>query len=204
MDQAKTNDLHWRKKDPKTGKARKGEPVYHEVKLGEAMFGHEMLNRAEFWKRDKHGKPINLKDNRGRKMKGKYEIDYQKVQDDKQLVWKQWFMMKIATDLYDHRAFHANEPRFNFTYYQQVIESLERIPGDILQDEHSMKDTVVNKHFFSKSDMKWLRNTARVENFDLYWKAFFKDVFLNDKPEEGIGLLLALSLAMKAIVEQKV
>ncbi len=197
MDQTETTKRHY-------GEHRLQEPAYHEVKLGEAMFGHEMLNRAEFWKRDKHDKPINLIDSKGRKIKGKYEIDYQKVQDNKQQVWKQWFMMKVATDLFAHRALHANEPRFNFTYYQNAVEAIGRIPGDIMQDEFNMKQTDVTKYFFNKSDIAWLRKTGRVQNFDLYWKAMVKDVLLDDKPEEGIGIFSALALAMKAIVRDKV
>jgi len=198
LDQTETSSRHWGPDH------RSLEPAYHEVKLGEAMFGHEMLNRAEFWKRDDHGNPVNMRDKKGRKIKGMYEIDYQRVQDEKQLVWKQWFMMKVAGDLYAHRALHANEPRFNLTYYQNVVESIGRIPGNILQNEYSIKDTHVNKYFFNKADIAWLKKTATVENFDLYWRAMLKDVFMDDKPEEGIGLILALSLAMKAIIEQKV
>ncbi|HSW48299.1 MAG TPA: hypothetical protein VLG67_04440, partial [Candidatus Saccharimonadales bacterium] len=202
MDQTETNHRHWRK--GKDGKTHPGEPAFHEVKLGEAMFGHEMLNRPLFWKRDKLGRAIPIKDQNGKRIKGSYEIDYQKVQDHKQDVWKQWFLMKIAGDLYSHRALHANEPRLNFTYYQKVLESIGRIPKDILQNEFDFKKSHTSEYFFNESDMAWLKNKARVETFDLYYKAILKDLFIDDKPEEGIGLVLALSLAMKAIVANKI
>ena len=203
MDQTATSRRHW-KGDMPDDKPRTGEPIYHEVTLGEAMFGHEMLNIPEFWKLDKHGKPINLRDSRGRKMKGKYEIDYEKVQKNKQQVWKQWFMMKVGADLYTHRALHANEPRFNISYYQNVVETLGRMSKVIEQNEYSMKDSHTTENFFNKQDMAWLKKLATVESFDLYWRAILKDVFMDDDPEKGIGLLLALSLAMKGIISDKV
>ncbi len=198
LDQKETSRRHW-------DDHRESEPAFHDVPLGEALFGHEMLNIPKFWKRDDKGRPINLRDNKGRKMKGLYEIDYLKVQENKQDVWKQWFMIKVAADLRSHKMLHGNDVRYNFTYYQNVIESLGRIPGNILQDEYKMKDTVVNERFFTKANIAWLREKAGVTNFNLYMGAILKDLILEeDKPEEGIGLLLALSLAMKAIVRDKV
>ena len=206
MDQTKTHERHFKKHDPDDhDKHRNVEPVFKDVRLGEAMFGHEMLNRAEFWKRDDKGKPINMVDRKGRKMKGLYEIDYQKVQDNKQALWKQWVMTKIAADLYSHRALHEDDIRFNFTYYQQAIEALGRIPGNLDQDQYKFKDTHVKEFFFNKADIAWIREKSNATNFSLYAGAFFKDVLLeDDKSDEGIGILLALSLAMKAIVRDKV
>jgi hypothetical protein len=203
LDQTATNDRHWHEDDGH-GHHRNMQPVYHEVTMGEAMFGHEMLNRPQFWKMDDRGKPIHLRDRNGKKIKGKYVIDWEKVQDQKQAVWKQWFMMKLAGDFYSHRALHANDVRYNLTYYQNAVEAIGRIAGDLMQDEFGMKDTVSHEAFFNKQDIAWLKRMARIESFDLYWRAVLKDIFTDDKPEEGIGLLLALSIAMKGIIADKV
>jgi len=155
---------------------RKHEPMYREMTLGEAMFGHELLNRQEFWLRDENGKPINMKDKNGRKMKGMYEIDYVKVQDDKALLWKQFFMTKIAADLHAHRKLHSPDSRFDINYYSNVIKAIESIPSAIEADEFSLKDQVRKGNFFNEQDMKWFRRSIKIETYDLFSRAFLKDI----------------------------
>jgi hypothetical protein len=178
-------------------------PIYREMPLGEAMFGHELLNREEFWLRDpKTGKPINMVDDKGRKMKGLYEIDYDKVNDKKILVWKQFFMTKLVADLWAHRAYHSHDKRFDINYYDNVLAAIESIPGELKSDEFSIRDQFISKSFFDEKDMKWMRTRAKVENYDLFVRAFFKDILLPDEKDEGIGLLLALSLFTRSIIKQ--
>lgn len=192
---------------------RQHKPVYREMTLGEAMFGHDLLNREAFWKKDDKGKPINKVIN-GHKLKGVYEIDYDKVEANKILVWKQWFMTKLAADLWSHRDFHSTDTRYDLNYYKNIVEAIASIPGGFTDDdqahgqaglqgdEFSIRDQAIIRRFFDKKDMAWFKKTARVENFDLYFRAVFKDILLEDEKEEGIGLMLALSLFTRQIVKQ--
>lgn len=189
-----------------TIRARKDNPdalvIFREMPLGEAMFGHELLNREKFWKKDSKNRPICMKDDKGRDIKGVYEIDYDKVNSNKDLLWKQWFMTKIAGDLWAHRSYHMTDSRFDLNYYKNVIAAIESIPGDFDSDEFSLTQYVNQKKFFNKNDMKWFRKSVKVENFDLYLRAIFRDAVLPDDPQTGIGLLEALSLFTRQIIRQ--
>lgn len=180
----------------------KGEPVYRDMTIAEMMFGHGMLNRADFWARDSKNKPIPVYDNKGKRIKGVFEIDYDKVNEKPQLIWKQWFMTKIAADLLRHRKLYLHDERFNFTYYQNAVNALIKIPGKIMSDEYGLQRVIETEPFFSKADIAWLRREAKVETFDLYWKAGASDLLKPKDPEEGIGLFLGLSLLMRTIVKQ--
>ncbi len=178
-------------------------PVYREMTLGEAMFGHEMLNREQFWLRDKKGKPIEMRDKNGRKMKGLYEIDYDKVEGNKIQVWKQFFMTKIGADLHAHRAFHSSDNRFDINYYNNVLKAIESIGKEVEGDEFSIRDQTRGGNFFDKKDMKWFRKSIKVENYDLFLRAIFRDLLMPDEKQEGIGLLLFFSLAAREIVRRE-
>jgi hypothetical protein len=188
-----------------TASMREKKPVHREMALGEAMFGHELLNREQFWKRDpKTGKPINKLDGKGRKMKGIYKIDYDKLMTDdgKKALWKQFFMTKLAADLWAHRSYHSSDQRFDLNYYNNVIKAIESIPAGITGDEYDMRKQISTKNFFDKQDMAWFKKNAKIENYDLFLRAFFKDILLPDEKEEGIGLVLALSIFSRAIIQQ--
>lgn len=180
-------------------------PIYREMTLGEAMFGHEMLNREQFWLRDKKGKPIEMRDKDGRKMKGLYEIDYDKVEtpEGKIQVWKQFFMTKIAADLHSHRAFHSSDNRFDINYYNNVLKAIESISAGVDGDEFSIRDQTKEGNFFNKKDMKWFRKSIKVENYDLFLRAIFRDLLMPDEKQEGIGLMLFFSLAAREIVRRE-
>lgn len=199
-------DLHFNRKIralDQTATIKAGKPVYRDMPLAEAMFGHELLNREAFWKRDSRGRPINQLDARGLKMKGIYEIDYDKLQTDKgkELIWKQFFMVKLAADLHAHRKFHAPDNSFDLNYYNSVIKAIEAIPAAVKSDEYSLTDQVREGSFFNKNDMKWFRRSIKVENYDLFVRGFFKDIALPEDPQEGIGILLALSILSRQIVK---
>ncbi|HUQ84688.1 MAG TPA: hypothetical protein VM077_00010 [Candidatus Limnocylindrales bacterium] len=180
-------------------------PIYRDMTLGEAMFGHEMLNREQFWLRDKNGKPIEMRDKNGRKAKGIYEIDYDKVNstDGKKQLWKQFFMTKIAADLHSHRAFHSADNRFDINYYNNVLKAIESIPIGVGGDEFSIRDQTRDGNFFDKKDMKWFKKSIKVENYNLFLRAVFKDLLMPDEKQEGIGLLLFFSLAAREIVRRE-
>lgn len=183
--------------------ARDGRPVYRVMALGEAMFGHELLNRKEFWLTDTKGKPIEMIDGHGRRMKGIYEIDYDKVQKDKKLLWKQWAATKWATDMAAHRDLHSHDSRFDINYFNNVIKAIESIPADVEGDEFSIRQQIVRKKFFDKKDMKWIKKTAKVENYNLFTRAILKDMLLPDEKEGGIGFFLLLQLMSREIVRRE-
>lgn len=184
---------------------REHRPMYRVMTLGEAMFGHELLNREQFWLRDKRGKPIEMRDKNGRKMKGLYEIDYDKLEttDGKVQVWKQFFMTKLAGDLHAHRAFHSSDNRFDINYYNNVLKAVESIPKGLEGDEFSIRDQTREGNFFDKKDMKWFKQAIKVENYDLFLRAVFKDIFLPDEKEGGIGILLFFTLAAREIIRRE-
>lgn len=180
-------------------------PVYREMTLGEAMFGHELLNREMFWKRNKKGKPIEMRDENGRRMKGLYEIDYDKLEttEGRIQVWKQFFMTKIGADLHAHRAYHSSDNRFDINYYNNVIKAIESIGHDVEGDEFSIRDQTRGGNFFNKKDMKWFKKTVKLENYNLFMRAIFRDILMPDEKQEGIGLFLFFSLAAREIIRRE-
>jgi hypothetical protein len=181
-------------------------PIFRDMPLGEAMFGHEVLNRPAFWKRDENGRPINMVDARGRKVKGLYEIDYDKLntKEGKLLLVKQWFMTKIAADLHSHRDIHSTDPRYDINYYTSILSALEAIPSVIGSDEHSITDQVVLERFLSKKDMKWLKKSIKIENFNLFVRAIAKDFLLPEEEKSGLSLFfLPLIIASREIIRRE-
>ncbi len=182
--------------------ANHGIPIFRDMTLGESMFGHELLNREKFWLKDpKTHKPICKRDMKGRPVKGVYEIDYNKVNDNKTFLWKQFFMTKLAADLYAHRDMRSTDTRFDINYFKDIIKAIESIPADLKVDEYKMIQHTKGR-FFDKADMRWFKKTIKVENYDLYVRAVFKDLFLPEDQEQGIGLLAALGLFTRSIIKQ--
>ncbi len=56
-------------------------------------------------------------------------------------------------------------------------------------------------HYFDKKDMRWFRKTIKVENYDLYLRAIFKDILGPDDPEQGIGIMAMLGIFASQIVK---
>jgi hypothetical protein len=147
---------------------------YETIPLGEAMFGYEMLNIPQFrmCERDKDGKEIE-----GKWMirDGRYVIDYNKVDADKTLVWKQFSLMKIGADLWSHIDAHSKDPKYSIGYFRKVLEAIEQIPAEILGDEYNMKDTTVGKYLFDKDQMRWLKNLTKTTNFRMLLRGLRND-----------------------------
>jgi hypothetical protein len=117
------------------------------------MFGHELLDREEFWVRGKNGIPLRDRDNHR-------IIDYNKVQANKTLIWKQWAIMKFAADVQQHRMKYSMDRKFPPSYYEHVFEALESIPGAVWGDEYRMSKTIVPENFFNHHDMAILKRKA--------------------------------------------
>lgn len=162
---------------------------FRTMKLGEALFGHQVLDRKMFWKVE-NGRYV-MKD-------GKHVIDYTKVQKNKTQLWKNWALMKIAGDIHTHRALHSTDPGFNFTYYLNVIKAMEALPGDIMGDEFKMRNLTINNKLFSKADIAWLREISGATAFNIYTLAVLESLFF-PKTKEGTGIGDAIGNFFKAI-----
>ena len=153
--------------------------------LGQAMFGKQMLDIPAFWKTDQRtGKLI------------KHEIDYKKLNTDKtHELMKRWVLTFVAGQILEHRSLQpwATGIRYDFTYYDDIIGALSKIPGDILYDQTSMKRTDIPAYFFSKEQIAWLRKISGTGRFKLYSLAFLQEIFLGkrgSKEEMGLTALM--------------
>lgn len=157
--------------DPRKQFAWKTE--WTDMPIGEAMFGHELLDREELWMeaKDRDGKPIKgvwlfQQDENGnykRKKNGDkiHMIDYDKVNKNKLLIWKQWALLKVAADIQAHRLNDRNmDPPYHPSYYKDIFTALKNIPGAIWGDEYSMSGIIVPEDFFDKNDMRILKHKA--------------------------------------------
>jgi hypothetical protein len=179
-------NMKMRTLDQTLTKKNHGNPVYRDMYLGERMFGHAMVNRKEFWKKEG-----------GRYVKdasGRHVIDWEQVQDivknggdkGKTMIWKQFVMTKIAAELRAHRSIHTTDPSYNVGYYLNILDALASIPGEIEGDEYDNKNVKTPRNsFFSKADMAWLKRYAGVTNFRLYTTAFLSDHFHKKQGEQG-------------------
>lgn len=159
-----------------------GERKFKDVTLAEAMFGYQLLNRSQFWMRDKHGKPVYDPET------GRHMIDANKVNTDwgKVLLWKSWALMEIGNRLAAHRDIHSTDPLYNFTYYLNVIEALKSIPGEFLGDDSDIRSVKKSKPFFDKNDIKWFRSISGLSNRNLYGRALLETFFM-PKSNKGTG-----------------
>ncbi len=106
--------------------------------LGEAMIGHEVLDIPEFRRRVKDVGPREWQElkKRGYRKRGKYiirpdgkhDIDYDRVQENKPMVWKQWLLMKIAADLWSHIDRHSTDSRFTLAHYDDIVDAIKSLP----------------------------------------------------------------------------
>ena len=170
----------------------KPEIEYRDMTLGEKLFGYELLNRKEFWK---------IKDGKVQRENGRNVIDYAKVNSEKGKIflWKQWALMKIAADLYAHRAKNSTDPSFNLTYYENAIEAIGSIPGEIWGDEMKMQGLKIGESFFNKKDIAWLREISGTTRFSLYSRSIAESLLWPKDDKDGTGLGDAFGNFFKAI-----
>ncbi|MGI8420547.1 MAG: hypothetical protein ACR2LN_07965 [Candidatus Levyibacteriota bacterium] len=179
-----------------TGRDEKGKDTwkYETMPLGQAIFGHLILDVPLFRKK---AKDITEEDKeKGYKRKGlylvdrdgKHVIDYDKVQssEGKTYAWKQWALMKLGADMWTHIDRHSRDPAYGIAHYIDIIEALESIPGEVFGDETDMRKSRVTKSFFSHEQMKWLRRISGTTDFKLFTKAILTDIFQSKHRKEGL------------------
>lgn len=177
-------------------KGRKGDDddvwEWEDGYLGEALFGHQILDIPEFRKK---AKELTDEDkDKGYRKAGKYikdadgnfVIDYNKVQADQTLVWKQWALMKMGADLWSHISNHSTDPAYGLAHYIDVLEAIESIPGGVEGSDKDMRGTRVVTPFFDHAQIKWLRQISGTTNLKLYTRAIFTDIFTGKHRKGGV------------------
>lgn len=167
---------------------------FEEMPLGEAIFGYQILNIPEFRQEAEHFQKLNpeaweaMKED-GYKKKGKYikspdgryVIDYDKVENNKVLAYKQWALMKIGADMWTHITRHSTDPSYNMAHYMDVIQAIATIGGEVLGDDVDMTKTRVVKPYFSEGQLKWLKKMSKTTTSRLFTRQLFEDIFIGDK-----------------------
>lgn len=179
---------------------------YRTIPLGEALFGYQMLDIPEFWKREEdphgdhddshgHGKKGKvLKDEKGRRM-----IDYNLVHKNPTALYKQFALMKFAGDMWTHIDRHSSDPTYDYHHFLEIIEALERIPAEITGSDKDMRDVRISKSFFSHAQIKWLRKMAKVDNYSLFRRQFIDDIFGGGHDKKGSGFGDSFSMIANAV-----
>lgn len=159
---------------------------FEDMPLGKAIFGHQILDIPEFrmsskvpkseweqgWK--KRGKYIIDEE-------GKHVIDYNKVQGNKVLAYKQWALMKLGADLWTHITRHSTDPAYSMEHYMSVIEAIETIAGEVMGDETDMRGIRAVKPYFDHHQMQWLKRMSGTTTFKLFHRQLLSDLFIGDK-----------------------
>lgn len=159
---------------------------WREMSLAESMFGREMLDVPEFWEEVSEGTP-GAKKYETRDKDGNYKFTWRiphkisgkEVNDNRTQLIKQMAKMRIAAELYEHVDLHSTDPRYNFIYYETIIQALEALPGGVLGDETDMKRsrTKVDKRhrYFSPEDIEWIRKKSHTEQWRTVGQAILFD-----------------------------
>jgi hypothetical protein len=190
------------------GRDKDGNPKWEHKwqPLGERMMGHQILDIPEFRMRKKDLTPEKWSElkHEGCRIKGKYivdrqgkhKIDYNKVQENKPMVYKQWMLMKIAGDLWSHIDRHSTDPAYGMNHYLNIIDAIRDLPGDLTSSEYDLRGARISKMFFSKEQIKWLRKISRTTMLSLFNHHFWADLFMGDKRKkesvfgESTGIIL--------------
>jgi hypothetical protein len=186
----------------------KGKPIWNHknMPLGEAMFGHQILDIPEFRQTIKDLMPDKWKEMREKGYKwngknvvrpdGKNMINYDRVQENKTLAYKQWMLMKIGADLWSHIDLHSIDSAYGMEHYMNVLDAIATLPGGVEGDEYDMNGVRITKPFFSKEQMKWLKEISGTTPMKLFMRQFFADIFIGDKKKqetmfgESFGLII--------------
>lgn len=179
--------------DPETGHSG-----FRDGKLWEQEFGYDLLNRKEFWKQDEKGRYI--------KVNGRHVIDGKKVNNERVTLMKQMFMMELQADMISHQKMNSGDLRFPPIYYLNVIDTLKKMPGQVIIDEFKAHGYDVPESFWTKEDFNWLERRALNGNilgieagkFGFYLKWFFSSLF-DKRNREGLGFGKGLGIMWKAI-----
>ncbi|MBA3723966.1 MAG: hypothetical protein H0W89_03690 [Candidatus Levybacteria bacterium] len=158
---------------------------FREIPMGEALFGHQMLDIPEFrmCEKDANGKDIEGK--YVINQYGRHVIDYTKVQGGETLIFKQWAMTKLGADLLTHIDSRSKDPNYNVNYFRNVLEAVESIPAEVMGGEFNMKDTAITKKFFNKEQLRWFKKLSKTTEFQLFTRGLWAD--LRHKADGGIS-----------------
>jgi len=184
---------------------------WQEQYLGESMLGHQIVDIPELRFLAKDVKDWRLAKKEGFRKKGEYVvdrdgnhvIDWDKAQEHKTLVWKQWLLMKIAADLLTHVDRHSTDPSYSMDHYEKILTAIRELPGNILGNELNMGDTVIGEHFFSEEQMEWLENLAKVTPILLYNRQFWTDILRGDPHKKTSGVGESASIILSTIFRGK-
>jgi hypothetical protein len=110
---------------------------------------------------------------------GKHEIDYNKVHDNKKMVYKQWMLMKLAADLWSHIDRHSSDPSYTLEHYDNIVDAIKNLPGDIDGDQYNMKGVRNTQTLFDKHQIEWLERISGKNG--LFFRTFVQDIFMGDK-----------------------
>ena len=146
-----------------------------------------MLNREEFWKTDAKGVPI--------KHYGYAEIDFDKVQQNRHLVYKQVVMEELAADFYRHQLLHSGDVRYKQAYYLNAIEALKTITGKVTVDHTDKHGVKIIEIFFDDNDLAWFKDRALNGNilgidlgvFGFHLKWWLTSLW-SKEDKEGLGI----------------
>lgn len=191
------------------GRDEKGKQIwaFETMPLAEAMIGYEVLNIPQFRKKVDDLSPEDWKKMRQQGYRkrgefvlrpdGRYLLDANKMYADKTLVYKQWMLMKLGSDLWAHISRHSTDPAYDMHHYMSILEAIESIPGDIEADEFKMRKTRITGRFFSEEQLKWLRKISGTSTFNLFNRQFWSDLFFGDrrKKESKFGESVSLFLS---------
>ncbi len=148
---------------------------FREMPLGEALFGHQILDIPEYRKCHKDAEGKDIKNKWVIDKNGRYEIDYTKLQEKPTQAYKQWALMKLGSDLWTHIDKHSKDPNYNYHYFSSVIDAMESIPAEFLGDEFNMRGGIVTKNFFNKDDMRWLKQLSNTTEFRMFLRGMWQD-----------------------------
>jgi hypothetical protein len=193
------------------------EVVWKEMSLAESMFGHEMLDVAEFWRQPKkedgdyasaikRAVKYTTRDTKGRMVdtyRIPHEIDAREIDSNRGQLIRQMAKTRLAAELYSHVDLHSNDPRFDFRFYETIYQALERIPGGIEGDEfEGIKGSRAlvgsDRGFFTHEDINWIRRHSNTTKGWLYGIAFLKSIVWEGMIKGGFkGLGVATTAVTK-------
>ncbi len=193
------------------GKDEKGKPKwrYENMPLGKAMMGHQILDIPAFRQEAKDLTPERwekLKDE-GCKVRGQYIVDangdnvinYDRVQENKTLAYKQWMLMKLAGDLWTHIDLHSTDSAYGMEHYMNILDAIAALPGDFEGNEFNLQEGYTNDTFFSKEQMRWLKDISGTTTTKLFFRQFFRDLFQGDPKKQDSRFGEAFSIIIGTI-----
>ncbi len=157
-------------KNPKTGKVE-SVVKYKTLHMAESMFGREVLHIPHFWKDPKNPPDIRNED-------WAEHLDWEKInsKEGKVWIWRRLALTRLAAELYAHRDRHSTDPKYNMLYFENILDALEQLPDDVAGDEFNLQGNKAVGKFFTKEEIKWLREKASVTKFILNRNQFLYDV----------------------------